>query len=217
MKIQGSYPFATTPDRLWPFLFDPQVFCQIVPGCQAMQQIDDGRYEGRLLIRQGPLAGDYAISLILSDIRPQIGYAFHFTARSVDGVLEGNGRLHIEDQDGLIYLHYSGQAQTSGGLKQHADPLLETGARSIIRQALERLGQFLQSSRLNSVAPMLEKEAPATKTARWRILRLPSPPNTPPSVFYPALAIFAGLVGFVIWQRQRSRQAGAFAAPDNAL
>jgi carbon monoxide dehydrogenase subunit G len=209
MKIQGSYPFATTPETLWPLLQNPQVLCQVVPGCQTLTQVDENQYQGQLFIRLGPMAGMYEGALILSGIQAQAGYAFHFTAQSETGTLEGNGRLHLEDQDGLVYLHYAGQARAGGSLQDQATPLLETTARSIVRQSLERLGQFVQSSRLEGVGNVLNEGLSSPKAAAWRDVRQPTNQLSPRQTLYTGLGITAVFLFFLLLLR-RGR------APDRA-
>ena len=184
MKIQGSYPFATTPGLLWPHLLNADVLCQVMPGCQKLAPVGANEYQGQILIRLGPLAGLYQGTLTLSEVQPGMGYAFRFMAQSENGGLNGNGRLHLEDQEGLVYLHYALQADASGGLREYATPLLETAARSIARQSLERLGQFVQSNRLESVASVLGDGATPPKAPAWRDVRQPAGPLSPRQSLY---------------------------------
>lgn len=204
MKIQGSYPFAATPDSLWPHLLDPQVLCQVVPGCQSLVQIGENRFQGRMLIRLGPLAGTYDGQLTLTEVQPRGGYTFQLTAEGENGGLVGNGRLHLEDQDGLTYIHYFFQATANGDLQAHAAPLLETAARSIARQSLERLGQFVQSSRLEGVASVLGDGAAPPKAPVWRDVRQPAGPLSPRQMLYAGLGITAVFLLFFLLRQRRA-------------
>jgi 2-furoyl-CoA dehydrogenase large subunit len=208
MKLHGSYPFATTPELLWTLVLDPQVLRHIVPGCQAFTAVTDTRYTGQLLIRLGPMAGLYEGTLTLNDVQPGVGYAFSFHADSQSSSLWGNGRVRLEAQDGLTILHYEGQAQVDGELETHATPLLETTARSIIRQSLERLGQNVQATMLAGVAPILDEmpypspsfsplDSPAghrlpLSVANWR------------SLFLFGLFLIVGATLFTLWRKRRS-------------
>lgn len=204
MKIQGSYPFATTPDLLWPHLLNADVLCQVMPGCQKLAPVGANEYQGQILIRLGPLAGLYQGTLTLSEVQPGMGYAFRFMAQSENGGLNGNGRLHLEDQEGLVYLHYALQADASGGLREYATPLLETAARSIARQSLERLGQFGQSNRLEGVANVLGEGLAQPKAPAWRDVRQPAGPFSPRQMLYAGLGITAVFLFLLILRQRRT-------------
>lgn len=204
MKIQGSYPFAITPDLLWPHLLNPHVLCQVMPGCQTLTPAGENKFQGQILIRVGPLAGAYEGTLTLSDVQPNLGCAFQFVARGMKGKLEGSGRIQLEDQDGLTYLHYHTQATASGSLQEYATPLLETAARSFARQSLERLGQFVQSSRLEGVASVLGEGLSQSKVAAWRDVRQPTGGLSPRQTLYAGLGITAVFLILITFWRRRS-------------
>jgi carbon monoxide dehydrogenase subunit G len=208
MKLHGSYPFATPPDTLWSLVLNPQVLLHVMPGCQAFTAVSDTRYTGQLFIRLGPMAGLYEGTLTLSDLQPGVGYAFSFTADSQASSIWGNGRIRLEAQDGLTTLHYEGQAQVDGELQVHATPLLETTARSIIRQSLERLGQYVQATMLDGVAPILS-EAP-TPPPSFSSIESPASHRFPLSVanwrnlFLFGLFLIVGAALFNLWRKRRS-------------
>jgi carbon monoxide dehydrogenase subunit G len=161
MKLRGSYTFAATPEALWPLLQDPAVLQAILPGCRQLTATGDNQFQGELLIRVGPMTGIYQGTLILSDLQKAQGYTFTFTASSEAGTIGGNGRIQLENQNGVTILHYEGKANVGGQLTRHATPLLETSARSLIRQSLERLGQYLQTQKMSSVAHIFPDDAQA--------------------------------------------------------
>lgn len=154
MKLQGSHLFPISPTELWPLITDPASLTAVLPGCQTLTPIAENEYQGRLNIAYGPMAGRYTGNLSLSAVVENDGYTFAFTAQSKTGSIEGNGRLQLQPQDSnSTLLSYEGEAKVGGQLVNHATPLLETTARSLIRQSLENLTRSIQGEALTQVHP----------------------------------------------------------------
>ncbi|MBK8985258.1 MAG: carbon monoxide dehydrogenase subunit G [Chloroflexi bacterium] len=197
MKIQGSFTFAATPEALWPLLFDAQVLRRIVPGSQSVASVGEDEFSGNLVVRVGPLAGAYEGIFHLTDVQPQSGYAFTFAAHNDKSTLAGNGRLHLQPHNNHTVLHYEAQTEVGGDLQQHAAPLLETSARAIVRQSLERLDQLIQTGQITDIPPV----------------HLLSPPHSArpslSSAAYGRIALLLALLTLAAWILLRRRRATA--------
>ena len=166
MKLQGSHIFPVLPAALWPMLMDASILTAVMPGCQNLEPIAENQYQGKLTIPYGPMSGSYTGNLSVSHLVENEGFAFTFTAQSQTGTIGGNGRLHLQPQDDHTILTYEGEAKVGGQLASHATPLLETTARSLIRQSLENLEQYLQpgKSPILPTAPTVQIESSATSS-----------------------------------------------------
>ena len=153
MQLQGSHTFPVLPAALWPMLMDASILTAVMPGCQNLEPIAENQYQGKLTIPYGPMSGSYTGNLSVSHLVENEGFAFTFTAQSQTGTIGGNGRLHLQPQDDHTILTYEGEAKVGGQLASHATPLLETTARSLIRQSLENLGQYLQPGKSPILLP----------------------------------------------------------------
>lgn len=166
MKLQGSHLFPTPPAELWPLITDPAILTAVLPGCQKLIPTTGNEYQGELSIAFGPMAGTYTGNLSLSHIVENEGYTFTFTAQSKTGTIGGNGRLQLQPQANNTLVTYAGEAKVGGQLATYATPLLETTARSLIRQSLENLDHLIQPEKSPSL--------PSSSTAQTAI-------ETPPS------------------------------------
>ncbi|MFO7681485.1 MAG: carbon monoxide dehydrogenase subunit G [Chloroflexota bacterium] len=170
MKLQGNYTFPVPPDCLWPLLKDPAVLTAVLPGCQKLEAVGENQYQGELIIPVGPLAGSYSGSLALSHVVQNEGFTFTFTAQSKTGIIGGNGRFQLQPQAANTFLTYKGEAKVGGQLTSYATPLLETNARSLIRQSLENLDHTIQYGRTSTLSPQTQT---VTETAAHHILSTP--------------------------------------------
>lgn len=170
MKFQGSYTFPVPPDNLWRLLRNPAVLAAVLPGCQKLDSVGENQYQVELITPVGPMAGSYSGSFTLTHVVENEGFTFTFTAQSKTGAIGGNGRFQLQPQAGSTLLTYQGEAKVGGYLNNYAIPLLETNARSFIRQSLENLSYYTRQDQ--PAAPM---QAVAESTARHP---LSGPQNT---------------------------------------
>ena len=152
METRGSFLLAAPPETLWPLLLEPNILAAITPGGQTITRLNEREYAGKITVQVGPLAGEYEVLFSLSDVDRPIGLTFTFSAHGKNGRLQGHGRLHLQPQNGRTRLHYEAHTEVTGELEQYAAPLLETSARAIVRQSLERLEQILQNGTAERIA-----------------------------------------------------------------
>lgn len=208
METRGSFLLTASPDSLWPLLLEPNILTAVMPGGQVITRTDADEYAGKLTVRVGPLAGAYRTHIKLSEVEPPIGLTFDFAADSQNGRLQGHGRLYLQPYNGRTRLHYEANTTVSGELAQYATPLLETSARAIVRQSLERLEQLLQDGTAVRIA---RGDWPAPAAAETLPGRLPPPlPGQPLSASLTLLALAAFLLVLFLLLRKNRPQ------PDSA-
>ncbi len=141
MKVEGSHTFDAPREIVWPTLLDPVVLAKIMPGCEKLEQVGDNEYEGVIKIKVGPVQGTFNGKVILADIDAPNGYNMQVTGKGPAGIVDGNGKLWLQGENGQTILHYTGDANVSGKIASVGQRLMDTSARAIIRQSLEGLGQ----------------------------------------------------------------------------
>ncbi len=162
MKLQGNHFLPVPATTLWALIKNPVTLTAIMPGCTGLVPIAENQYQGELIIPVGPMAGTYAGNLTLSHILENESLAFTFTAQSETGSISGNGRLQLQAQANGTQLTYEGEAKVGGQLTNFATPLLETTARSLIRQSSENLNQIVQPDITSVPMPLLKSQLKPT-------------------------------------------------------
>ena len=56
MQVQNKFEVPIPPDAAWSFLMDIPSTVPCFPGAELVEQLDDGRYKGRVTVKLGPLA-----------------------------------------------------------------------------------------------------------------------------------------------------------------
>ncbi|MEM7051794.1 MAG: carbon monoxide dehydrogenase subunit G [Acidobacteriota bacterium] len=143
MKIAGEYTFDADRAAVWEALQDPVVLASVLPGCDKLEQTGEGAYQGILNLKVGPVQGKFQGKVALVDIDPPNGYTMQVDGRGAPGFVKATGAVRLEDRDGKTHLRYEGEAQVGGRVASVGQRLVESSAKSIVRQSLEGLGASL--------------------------------------------------------------------------
>lgn len=144
MKVAGEYTFEAPQELVWKALRDPDVLASIMPGGEGFEEVGENQYSGNLNVKVGPVQGKFQGNIQLSDIVEPDSYRIDVDGKGPQGFVKANGRLHLTPRDNQTYMTYEGDAQVGGRIASVGQRLLDSSARSIIRQSLEALNQYLK-------------------------------------------------------------------------
>ena len=144
MEVAGNYTFDAPRELTWIALQDPKVLGSVMPGGGGFEQVAENQFAGALQIKVGPVQGTFQAQIKLSDVQPPESYRIEVDGKGAPGFVKASGGLRLEARDGQTYMDYTGQAQIGGRVATVGQRLLDTSARSIIRQSLDGLNEYLK-------------------------------------------------------------------------
>ncbi len=174
MKVAGEYTFDAPQELVWEALQDPQVLASIMPGCEKLELVGDNQYEGALKIKVGPVQGDFQGKVKLEDINPPQSYSMSVNGKGAPGFVNGQGGLKLTAQGDQTLMEYEGDAQVGGRIASVGQRLLDSSARSIIKQSLEGLNAVMK-------ARVAAQESGSGETGEAVAAPLPPPAPKAPS------------------------------------
>ena len=146
MKLDGEYLFNGPREQVWKLVRDPDVLATALPGTQSLNKISDTEFEGVMHLRIGPMAGDFAGKLVVSDEVPPESCTLTVDGKGAAGFAKGAGHVQlIEQADGKTLMKYAGDFQVGGKLVSTGQRMIETVSKSMVRQGLEALDKALQA------------------------------------------------------------------------
>ena len=195
MDISGDYTFDAPQPMVWKALQDPNVLGSVMPGGQGFEQVAENQFTGVLLIKVGPVQGTFQGQIKLSDVKPPDSYQIEVDGKGAPGFVKATGGMHLEPRDSQTFMAYTGQAQIGGRIASVGQRLLDASARSIIRQSLDGLNEYLkvqvaqqaQQQQIQAAPPAgqpSEKEVQPDKPQSSATI----PPSAPASTITPITA-----------------------------
>lgn len=145
MELAGEYTFNAPREAVWEAIMDPEVLANILPGCERLEKVSDTEYRGVLNVRIGPVQGKFNGKVLLSDMNEPESFHIDIDGKGAAGFINGGGDARLDVIDDNTVLTYSGEAQVGGRIASVGQRLVETSAKSIVRQALESLDRNIQA------------------------------------------------------------------------
>lgn len=144
MEIAGDYVFDAPQQLVWKSLLDPNVLGSVMPGGKAFEQTGEDEFSGILEVKVGPVQGTFQGKIQLTDIKAPESYQIQVDGKGSTGFVKATGKMRLEARDQQTFMEYSGQAQVGGRIASVGQRLIDSAARSIIRQSLEALNAYLK-------------------------------------------------------------------------
>lgn len=146
MKLDGEYLFNGPRAEVWKLVRDPDVLSTALPGTQSLNKISDTEFEGVMHLKIGPMAGDFAGKLVVSEEVPPESCTLTVEGKGAAGFVKGTGHVQLSEQaDGKTLMKYTGDFQVGGKLASTGQRMIETVSKSMVRQGLDTLDKALEA------------------------------------------------------------------------
>ena len=146
MKLDGEYLFTGPREEVWKLVRDPDVLSTALPGTQKLNKLSDTEYEGAMHLSIGPMSGEFAGKLVVSNEVPPESCTLTVEGKGGPGFVKGTGHVQLTEQpEGKTLMKYTGDLQVGGKLASTGQRMIETVTKSTIRQGLETLDKALQA------------------------------------------------------------------------
>lgn len=144
MDIQGEELLPFAPPQVWQALNDPGVLKDAIPGCEALERLEDD-YRVTLMAAVGPVKARFNGKLALHNVEPLRGYTLQFEGTGgIAGFGKGMADVSIEAAEGGTRLCYGATAQVGGRLAQVGSRLVDGVARRMAAEFFSRLRQGME-------------------------------------------------------------------------
>lgn len=200
MDVNGEYTFDAPQGLTWEALQDPEVLASIMPGGEDFKEVGENEYSGLLNVKVGPVQGQFTGVIKLSEIVPPESYNLQVDGNGAPGFVKANGGLKLSDQGEKTHMAYQGSVQIGGRIASVGHRLLEASMKSIIRQSLEGLNEYLRARSETSAAPQETADTTETEAEAVPSPAEPaeSPAFTPPSQSTIAKNVFMDVLGELV-------------------
>jgi uncharacterized protein len=144
MQLKGTYRFDAPKADVWEALLDPKVLAQALPGGDELERLGENEYKAALNVRVGPVQGKFEGKVELADIQLLTSYRMKVSGQGAPGFVTGEGAVQLEESDSGTLITYHGDVQIGGRIASVGQRLLDSTARSMLRQGFRAMDDHLQ-------------------------------------------------------------------------
>ena len=148
MKVSGRAVIDAPREAIFAALCNPAALLEIIPGCEAIEQVSTDEYRGRIALRLPAIAGAFDVTVRLSEADPPSFGVLHGVVEGAPGTIAGRASFHLGERsdEGSTTIDYDGTAIVSGPLARLDGRFVEHLARSLIDEGLARLVSRLEAA-----------------------------------------------------------------------
>ncbi len=143
MKIDGSYTFNASRDKVWQVLLDPKVMAQCMPGCESMKEIGPDQYEATMKVGIASVKGTYKGKVSIKDKQPPAHYVLSGEGAGGPGFMQGDVSIDLAEKDGQTVLKYSTDAKVGGLIASVGQRMLNGVAKMMVDQFFRKMENFI--------------------------------------------------------------------------
>lgn len=182
MRMSAERRIEAPPERVWAGLNDIAVMKRSIPGCNALEWLDDNTIGAQVRTRIGPIDTVFKGQLKLSERDPPNGCRLSGEGQgAAAGFASGSAVIRLQpDGDGTL-LNYDVSATVGGKLAQLGSRLIDAAAAKLAKDFFERFA--------SQMAPL-----PPVATRETQHLAEPGRTGLKPVVWVPLLIALVFLV-----------------------
>jgi len=146
MEITGEQTIAASRARVWEALNDPQVLQACIPGCEALEQEEDGSLSAAVVAKIGPVKARFNTGISLTDVNAPVSYTLVGEGKGgAAGFARGSADVVLEEVEEGTLLRYTAAIQPGGKLAQVGSRLLGGTVRKLSEQFFTRFKETVES------------------------------------------------------------------------
>jgi carbon monoxide dehydrogenase subunit G len=190
VELAGEYEFAAPQELVWEMILNPEILSMTIAGCERLERVDESTLHGRLNLRVGPVQGIFQGKVESTDVHAPSSLHMIVSGSGPAGVVRGEGNIMLEAMPTTTRLRYDGAVQVSGRIASVGQRVMDSSAKSIVKQSLQNLEKQIQARMEPELQPVLGVEtviAPSVST-------LPGAPGQAEFVFNVAKDVLRDLV-----------------------
>jgi carbon monoxide dehydrogenase subunit G len=175
MELQGSVTIPAAPEQVWHALNDPEVLRLCIPGCEEIRQISAQEMHARLMLKMGPVRANFVGKVLLTDVRPPLGYTLNFEGSGGSaGFARGSSVIALTATADGTQLDYTAQASVAGKLGQIGGRLMDASARQLADRFFTAFKAHLTESAAGGRQIAI---APTATSERFPVIAQPASSN----------------------------------------
>ena len=143
MKIEGSYTFKASRERVWDLLLDPKIMAQCMPGCEGLEEVGPDQYEATMKIGIAAVKGTYKGKVSIKEKQAPVHYVLSGEGSGGPGFIQGEMAMDLDEKNGETVLRYSADAKVGGLIAGVGQRMIGGISKVIVEQFFKKMESFI--------------------------------------------------------------------------
>ncbi len=143
MKIEGSYTFKASRERVWDLLLDPKIMAQCMPGCEGLEEVGPDQYEATMKIGIAAVKGTYKGKVSIKEKQAPLHYVLSGEGSGGPGFIQGEMAMDLDEKNGETVLRYSADAKVGGLIAGVGQRMIGGISKVIVEQFFKKMESFI--------------------------------------------------------------------------
>jgi 2-furoyl-CoA dehydrogenase large subunit len=135
----GQMDVPAPAQAVWDLLLDPEQMARLIPGCERLEVLGDGRFIGVVMLGVGPVKGRFDVNIELTDLEEPHRATLSGTADGPLGSSRGRGSFTLEASDTGSTVSYEYSVELSGKVAAVGGRMIQGAARQLIDRFMRSL------------------------------------------------------------------------------
>jgi uncharacterized protein len=115
LEMTGERSLAIGKAELWRLLNDPEVLVKVIPGCNAVERVDEDRYRMGLKLQVANVSGEYLGEVEIRDKREPHHCVIAVCGEGSIGFMRGEAAIDLQERGGdESLLRFAAKAEVGG-------------------------------------------------------------------------------------------------------
>jgi 2-furoyl-CoA dehydrogenase large subunit len=145
IRISGSHLIEALPEKVWPWIFDPNRLMSLIPGCQEIWQESESAYRARIQVGIAAVSGTYDTYVQVVKSQPFEFCSLEGDVRGSAGAIQGKAEFGLEQVGEQSRLTYEGEAIITGALATLNTRLIESVVQMLIKMGMANLNKKVKA------------------------------------------------------------------------
>lgn len=149
MKIEQSFVVEAPADRVWSLIRNPEIMVGCVPGCDAIEQVDDTTYKADVTVSVGPIKATFNLIIEIVEEMPPVFVKTH--SRGEEGsrasMVKSVNEMRLTSlSPGETEIAYAADVEISGRLGRYGAGMMKKIATKLAAKFEDSFRQLAEES-----------------------------------------------------------------------
>lgn len=145
MELNDEVVISAPKNAVYAALNDPEILQQCIPGCEELVKLSETEYEGKIVLKFGPVKAKLGCRLELDTSGAPDAFSLQGQGNGgAAGHAKGGADVTLTEADGRTVLRYEAKAEIGGKLAQLGGRLIQSTSRKLAGDFFKAFAEVME-------------------------------------------------------------------------